>query len=348
MFIEGDELYSAMLSSIAKAKDCIQLESYIYADDRVGHQFSQALIERARAGVLVRVHIDAAGSLFWFSRKMQNHLREHGVQLRWFHRWSWRQPWRYNHRNHRKLLIVDNRIAYLGGFNIHNENSRSFYGESRWRDTHVSFDGPLVDVASQLFDAFWQGRQHWVPKQENSGSKLLHNHTLMCRYRLRCVFGAAFSKAKQSIFLTTPYLVPDTYTLKQLRLAAERGVDVRLLVPRESDVPIARWAARHIYGSLLAAGVRIYEYLPRVLHAKTVVIDGSWSMVGTANLDYRSLFTNFELNLITRNMNLSCKLNDNFNNDLRFSERIELDSWKERKWTSRGLEYLAILTRRWL
>jgi len=110
----------------------------------------------------------------------------------------------------------------------------------------------------------------------------------------------------------TPYLVPDSYTLKRLRLAAERGVDVRLLVPRKSDMRIARWAARYLYGSLLSSAARIYEYLPRVLHVRTVVINGSWSMVGTANLDYRSLFTNYELSLATPNAELACELNEQF------------------------------------
>ena len=348
VFFEGDELYASMLMSIAKAQDSIQLESYIFSDDLMGQQFCRALIERARAGVKVKVHIDAAGSLFWFSRKMQNLMRDNGVKLRWFHRWSWRKPWRYNRRNHRKLLIVDSRIAYLGGFNIHKENSRDYYGDARWRDTHVSFDGPLVEVAAQLFDAFWRGQLRWQPVQTVAGSKLLHNHTLTCRHRLRCVYGRAFRNAKKYIYLTTPYFVPDNYTLRQLGEAAERGVDVKLLVPKKTDVRIARWAARHIYKSLLESGVKIYEYLPRVLHAKTVVIDDNWSMVGTSNLDYRSLFTNYELNLATSNRWLSLKLKEEFINDLRISECVERDVWERRNWIPRILEQIAILMRRWL
>ena len=348
VFIEGDALYASMLRSIERAQDSIQLESYIFADDIVGQAFCRALIERARSGVKVKVHIDAAGSLFWFSRKMQNHMRDNGVELRWFHRWSWRRPWHYNHRNHRKLLIVDNRIAYLGGFNIHKENSRKHYGEARWRDTHVSFDGSLVDVAAQLFDAFWRGKLRAQPMQEAAGSKLLHNQTLSCRHRLRCVYGEAFSKAKKYVFLTTPYFVPDNHTLRQLCKAAERGVDVRLLVPRKTDVRIARWAARHIYTLLLESGVKIYEYLPRVLHAKTVVTDDDWSMVGTSNLDYRSLFTNYELNLATIDQQLASKLKQQFIEDLSLSECISLKNWKKRDGVSRWQGRVAILIKHWL
>ncbi|MBR9910252.1 MAG: cardiolipin synthase B [Gammaproteobacteria bacterium] len=337
-----------MLSAIAGAKKSVRLECYIFADDAVGDRFCKALIERAQAGIAVKVHIDAAGSLFWFSRRMQAHLRRNGVQLRWFHRWNWRRPWRYNHRNHRKLLIVDDRIAFLGGFNIHQENSRKYYGDARWRDTHVSFGGSLVDVAEQLFDAFWRGRLRWHPMQNEMGSRLLHNHTLTCRHRLRCVYGAAFDKAKTFIYLTTPYFVPDSHTLKQLRQAAERGVDVRLLVPRKSDVRIARWAARHIYASLLDSGVRIFEYLPRMLHAKTVIIDDNWSMVGTANLDYRSLFINYELNLATADRGLAAELKKQFLQELSKSEGIESQEWERRDRVSRGLERIAMMVKRWL
>lgn len=348
LFTEGDDLYASMLSAIAGAKESIRLECYIFADDAVGNRFCEALIERLQAGIAVRVHIDAAGSLFWFSRRMQNHLRRNGVQLRWFHRWSWRRPWRYNRRNHRKLLIVDDRAAFLGGFNIHQENSRECYGDARWRDTHVSFDGALVDVAAQLFDAFWRGRLRWQPVQKQAGSRLLHNHTLTCRHRLRCVYGAAFDKAKTFIYLTTPYFVPDSHTLRQLREAAERGVDVRLLVPGKSDVHIARWAACHIYASLLDSGVRIYEYLPRMLHAKTVVVDDNWSIVGTANLDYRSLFINYELNLATADRGFATEHKVQFLQDLSQSESIGSQEWKRRDGASRWLERMAMLVKRWL
>jgi len=348
LFFEGDELYAHMLSAISSAEHSIKVESYIFADDEVGQQFSSALIARARAGVRVRVHIDAAGSFFRFSRRMQSDFRRDGVQLRWFHRLNWRQPWRYNRRNHRKLLIVDDRLAYLGGFNIHIENSRECYGESRWRDTHVSFGGSLVKVASQLFDAFWRAHLNWSPQREYGGSLLLHNHTLRCRHRLRCVYAEAFRRARQYIYLTTPYFVPDSHTLGEIRQAAGRGVDVRLLVPRKSDMRMARWAAQHVYASLLVSGVRIYEYLPRMLHAKTVVVDGGWSMVGTANLDYRSLFINYELNLITANEELSSAFKEQFLRDLSLAEQIKPDAWSRRKWIARWQEQTAIVIRRWL
>ncbi len=348
IFTEGDQLYKSMLASIATAQQRVDMESYIFADDEVGWWFAEALAERARAGVKVRLHIDAAGSLFWSSRRLENFLRQKGVEVRWFHRWSWRQPWRYNRRNHRKLLIVDNRLAYLGGFNIHRVNSFAVYGEKRWRDTHVAMQESLALVAAELFDAFWCGHRRWLPDTSLSSSSLVHNHTLTCRHRLRCIYSTAFASARRHVYLTTPYFVPDHITQRGLKAAARRGVDVRLLVPRKSDVRVAQWAARSAYAGLLAAGVHIYEYLPRVLHAKTVVVDGNWAMVGTANLDYRSLFVNYELNLVTGDPDLSSKLERQFLDDLDVSECIPPARWGRRGWKARLSETVAWIARRWL
>lgn len=348
LFTEGDKLYTEMLAAIAAAQQCIELESYIFADDEVGWWFAEALAERARAGVKVRLHIDAAGSLFWVSRRLKKYLKQQGVVVRWFHRWSWRQPWRYNRRNHRKLLVVDNQQAYLGGFNIHRENSFEIFGEKRWRDTHVVIQGPLVNVAAKLFDVFWYRNRRWLADTGSGDSFLVHNQTRSSRYRLCRIYSDAFASARRYVYLTTPYFVPDHNTRRRLMEAARRGVDVRLLVPRKSDMRLAQWAARSAYASLLAAGVHIYEYLPRVLHAKTVVADGEWAMVGTANLDYRSLFVNYEINLVTRDPDLSSELKQQFLDDLAVSEQVSSVQWAKRGLTARLFESVAWLVRHWL
>lgn len=348
LFIEGDDLYNAMLSAIRKAQHSVQLESYIFADDNIGQVFARALIDKARQGLSVKVHLDAAGSLFWVSRRLENTMRQHGVQLRWFHRWSWRNPWRYNRRNHRKLLIVDDQTAFLGGYNIHKESSRRYFGEARWRDSHVRVGGQLSQIASQLFEAFWEGSLHWTPNNAGSGDQLLHNHSRNCNHRLRCVYIDALKRAERYIYITTPYLVPDQRILNQLYDAARRGVEVFLLVPEKSDVPIARWAAQSIYAGLLSAGVRIFEYLPRMLHAKTIVVDDSWSMIGTANLDYRSLFHNYELNLASTSSNLAANLKAQFLVDITESVEICQQQWSKRGLSTRSLERLAMLFRYWL
>lgn len=349
LFIEGDLLYQSMLADIASAQQCIQLESYIFADDEIGRDFGLALIERAQAGVDVRVHIDAAGSLFLASRRLVRDLREHSVRLRRFHRWSWRKPLRYNRRNHRKLLVIDKTIAYLGGFNIHRQSSQAVFGKDRWRDTHVRFKGLLAAKAAQLFDRFWQGNHRWVPPiLPDAQSQLMPNYSRNCRMLLRCIYTDMFNHARLSIHLTTPYLVPDRRVERLLKAAAGRGVDVRLLVPRKSDIKLARWAAQAAYAGLMESGVRIYEYLPRMLHAKTIVVDNKYVTVGTANLDYRSFFLNYELNLFTRDPAFCNSLQAQFFADLDSAEEISASNWKRRFWGGRLFELAGWTVRHWL
>lgn len=349
LFTEGDALYEAMLGSIAGARRRAWLETYIFTDDEIGRRFAEALAERARAGLDVRLHIDAAGSALRFSTRLEHYLRAQGVQLRWFHRWHWRAPLRYNRRNHRKLLVVDDAKAYLGGFNIHRENSRLIYGERRWRDSHVRCDGALAVQAARLFDAFWRGNRRWaLPRTLGTATVLMPNHTRLCRRQLRCAYAAVAEGAKSVMWVTTPYFVPDHRTQEALIAAARRGRDVRVLVPRKGDVRLARWAARAAYANLLRAGVRIFEYLPRVLHAKTAVVDETYAILGTANLDYRSFFLNYELNLITREPDLCRRLVEWFEKDLEEAEEIYAGRWAARPWIEHLAETVGWLARRWL
>ncbi len=348
LFTEGDALYEAMLASINSATTAVRMESYIFASDEIGWKFAKALARSADGGVDVRLHLDAAGA-WGTSAELQRYLRNHGVQLRWFHRWSWRDPLRYNRRSHRKLLVVDERLFYVGGFNVHRESSRQAYGELRWRDTHASVSGALAGDAARLFDAFWRGHRRWVPPQRGVGElQLISNHSRACRHLIRCHYAAAFASAKEHIYLTTPYFVPDLSTLRQLLACARRGLDVRLLVPSKSDVPIAQWAAHALYASLTSAGVRIYEYLPRMMHAKTVVIDQRWATVGSANLDYRSFFINYELLLTTTAPDDCERLSQQFCEDMSASRPVVGDSWSKRAWTNRFFEAIGRALRRWL
>lgn len=349
LFIEGDELYQAMLTDIAAAQHSICLESYIFAYDEIGKEFITALIERATAGVKVRVNLDAAGSMFFRTRHLFQPLRKSRVELHWFHRWSWRQPFKYNRRNHRKLLVVDNKTAFVGGFNIHRESSQRVFGEQRWRDTHLQISGLLAKHAESLFDHFWQGDHRWLPPSiTDADSQLIPNNTRRCRYQLRCMLESMFATAEKSIFLTTPYFVPDRHTQRLLQLAAQKGIDVRLLVPRKNDIKLARWAAHAAYDGLLASGVTIYEYLPRMLHSKTVIVDGHYATLGTANIDYRSFFLNYELNVFTRDSQICEQLQKQFYTDLELSEEIHPKIWKNRFWAGRILEFIGWLARRWL
>ena len=349
LFFEGDDLYDAMVASIVAARDCVHLETYIYAADEVGWRIGEALAARARAGVPVRVLVDAAGSLFEFSRPLEDYLRSNGVVVRRFHRWSWRRPFRFYRRNHRKLLAIDGREAYVGGFNIHRESSRAAYGEERWRDTHVRLGGPLAAHAAALFDAFWVGDRSWSPRSaRETGDVLVPNHSRICRHQVHCLYVRLLRSARLRVYLTTPYFVPDHRTQNELVDAVRRGVEVRLLLPGKSDVPVTQWAARAAYQKLLSAGVRIFEYQPRVLHAKTAVVDGAVATVGTANLDYRSLFVNYELNLFSANGALCAALETQFLHDLTQSEEVTAVVWSRRAWSKVAAESVGWIARRWL
>ncbi len=348
LYFEGDELYESMLADIAAANTSIRMESYIFGNDEIGWRFAKALAERAAAGVNVRLHLDAAGFLSWGSGKLKSWLRKEGIRTRVFHRWRWRDPWRYNQRNHRKLLIIDDAKLYLGGFNVHRESSRDVYGVERWRDTHLFMGDKIAHLAGKLFDDFWKGKRRQLPKNEDAVNILVPNFDRGCKQVLKCLYNDNFQRARRSINLTTPYFVPDYPTQKRLQTAARRGVDVRLLVPRKNDQRLVQWASRAAYANLLNAGVRVYEYLPRMLHAKTAVIDENWATVGTSNLDYRSFFVNHEINLVSQDPLFCNQLDEQFKNDLEQSEEIRPGKWAKRPWSAHIAEFIGWLARRLL
>ncbi|MCG2582500.1 MAG: phosphatidylserine/phosphatidylglycerophosphate/cardiolipin synthase family protein [Marinobacter sp.] len=349
VFGEGDDLYEAMIDSIRAASQRIVLASYILAGDEVGWALLNELMNQARRGLDVRIHIDAMGSGRVLTRSQSRLLRAAGVRLKRFHRWSWRQPMRYNRRDHRKLLVIDGETAYLGGFNIHREASRRVYGETRWRDLHVYITGPLAAEAEGLFNAFWCGLTDWSPRrQPGSNDRIIPNTTRACRILLRCTIKAQLARASESIWLESPYFIPDRGLRKQLILAAERGVDVRILTTRKTDSPPAQWAARGIYGDLLANGIRIFEFQPRLLHSKLLLIDEDWANIGTANFDYRSMFLNYEVTLVSGNRTLNRQLKSEVLRDLQDCHEVIGEAWRDRAAINYLYDMLGRLLRRWL
>ena len=347
MFIEGDVLFESMLADISAACERVWIESYIFEDDVIGRQLLERLAHCAANGLDVRVRVDAFGSHFGFSGGSAKRLRASGVKFRWCHPWEWHRPWSFHRRNHRKLLVVDSTAAYVGGFNISRLNSRRAIGETRWRDTHVRLTGPIVDEAAAAYLAFSEGNLKWHGDLSRP-LYLLTNHARGCRYRLRCTLQQIFDDAHDRIWMTTPYFVPDSVTQKQLCTAAERGVDARVLVPGKSDVELVQWAGRAAYSRLLRSGVRIYEYKPRMLHAKTIVVDNEWSTIGTSNFDYRSFFINYELNLVANSRQLNKALAMLFEIDLQAAKAILERPWKQRPMRDRIAEFVGWSARRWL
>lgn len=351
LFVEGEDLYDAMIPAIESAQSEVRFESFIFAADTIGRRFAEALGAKARSGVRVRASFDSRGAAFRASPELYGRLVEHGVEIHWYHSWSWRHPTRYLRRNHRKLLVIDEREAFLGGFNIRLENSRKLYGEGRQRDTHVSVRGELARLAALLFDRMWSDSEKFhlaaVPQDPSRFEGLLvPNFSRRCQKVLACLYAGLLRNSSEFVYMTSPYFGPGTDVERAMREAALRGVDVRLLLPRYSDPHFVGWTTRSAYEDLLAAGVKIYEYLPRKLHAKTSVIDGEWSIVGSANLDYLSLFVNHELVLFARDEELGEALRAQYHVDLRDSEQVLLPRWRRRGRRERFLEMVGRAARR--
>ncbi len=354
IFHEGDDLYDDMVRIIGQARQRVWMESYIFKGDRVGRRIAAALARAARRGLDVRLHIDAAGSLFLFPRRLQRRLREAGVRVRRFHRWSWRDPWRYNRRNHCKLLIVDQAFVYLGGFNIHEESSRRFHGDERWRDTHVRLDSEyLARQGAELFELFWTRRvpadlRRPRPPDLLAGDMLVTNRLPRHRHAMRYLLRLGLHRAKERVYLTTPYFAPDPLTARHLVDAARRGLELRLLLPARSDIRLLQLTARHLYARFLRAGVRIFEYTPRTLHAKTMVADADWASIGSANLDFRSFLHNYEIHYVTTDSATCLALRQQFEDDLRLATEVTLDSLGRHPWWERLGGWLGWQFRWWL
>jgi len=333
VFTEGDDLYADMLDAIGTAESSIDMESYIFEADEVGMRFIHAFAVRASAGIRVRLHLDAFGSMALRDSSGIKTLIDAGVELRWYNPLRWLRLVHFNRRNHRKLLIIDKRSVWLGGFNIHRENSLRVYGEQRWLDIQIRVDGTLAAQAQQYFDRLWEGRRDWSPSIDPATeSRLVSNHNILQQHQLRRLLALKFFKAQKQIWLCTPYFMPDRFLQQQMVKAARRGIDVRLLLPYRTDRPVTQWVARATYTSLMASGVKIFEYEPRFIHAKMVVIDDNWCTVGSTNFDYRSFFINYEINMVSTCAVLVAQLQKIFEGDLTLSRSIDPRRWARRGW----------------
>lgn len=346
LFSEGDELYHTMLSAIENAHREILLESYIFALDSVGLRFIEILNNRAAQGIDVKIHLDAVGSRLFIQGKTFKKLLNLNIRVKWFHRWSWRRPWQFNIRNHRKLLIVDEKVVFTGGFNIHQQSSLRNFGIKRWRDTHIKIEGPIATTFKTYFNNFWaKRRQRYLGAFEEVD--LVPNLSPKCRYLLRCKLKRLILSAQKELLCTTPYFVPDEYIIKALVKAAARGVKVKLLVPFESDHALVNALACHYYSRLIQANISVYAYTPRMLHAKTIVVDETSVMIGSANLDYRSLFINHELVCLFNSTSLAKIMVKEFRNDCQQAilvtkqTKLEIKNW----WLWRPL---AALLKHWI
>ena len=343
LFCDGTDAYPAMLDSIRSARKSINLQSFIFADDQVGKMILAALRERAEAGVQVNVLFDRFGSLrsCWFllrccSRKLPN------LKIRPFSHTSLLTPWRIQLRNHRKLLIVDGITAFTGGLNISQENIRTA-DHLGIHDFHCRVHGPIVGELQYAFLCDWlyaskSTPEHlflreYFPIPERCGNdtvRLIAGGHGYFFEGTESVFFTAASTAKKSLWIVTPYFVPTHDFSKALRMAAARGVDVRIIIPAINNHWYVKMASSSFYGPLLADGVRIFERREVFSHAKAMLVDDQWSFLGSSNCDVRSFRLNFELDLLTECGDFPAVLRKQLLTELRKSVEITLEQVSRR------------------
>lgn len=357
---DGGQTFSAMLEAIAGAQRTVCLETYILRGDRTGWRFADALSERARAGVEVSLLYDAWGSSV--PAALIESLHQAGVRTAAFHplRFSGRRReliGRLTRRDHRKSLIVDSQIGFTGGINISDDYAAVEDGGRGWRDTHLRIIGPAAVELEYFFLNTWR-RVGGVPvNEERYGGHHRRADPLVTvitsdlrhgRLSIKDAYRQAISSAKERIWITNAYFLPTLLFIRELTAAAKRGVDVRIMVAGTTDVRAVLEASRSIYEVLLNAGARLFEWQGRVLHAKTAVVDGRWSTVGSSNLDQQSLRHNLEVNAIVASEQFARALEDMFEEDLEHCEEIVAEHWQRRGPIARATSWGAWLLRDWL
>ena len=347
---EGDYLYSDMLDKIRDASKSIDIESYIFANDDIGSDFISILKIKAKQNIRVRVLLDSICSNRFKNRAYFRNLINNNVQVKWFNPWSWRSPLRFNKRNHRKLMIIDNNSCFLGGFNIHNESSQKYFGVNRWKDSHISFKGSLSMQLGQQFNLMWNGHEKKLEEivSIDSLTKVLPNYSRSCRRLLRCSYLESISNSKSTIRVTTPYFVPDSKMLKALISASNSSIKIILLVPKYTDHALLKYAAYWYYKKLLASGILIYEFNSRMLHSKNMIIDDQLAVIGSANLDYRSFFLNNEIMLFSKRQDLITHIQKDFDECIHSSNEVTLKDNSKRSHFSLFGTFIAYQLRKWL
>ncbi|HUR89900.1 MAG TPA: cardiolipin synthase [Ramlibacter sp.] len=348
---DGPATYAAMFEAIRAAKDHINIESYIFEEGDVGQQFAALLLERQAAGVQVNVIYDSVGT-FSTGKPFFDRLTQAGVQVVEFNPVNpvdLKKAWAPNHRDHRKLLVVDGAVAFLGGINISSvyssgssigRSGRPVDPSSGWRDTDVQIEGPVAAEFEKLFQQTWE-KQRGKPLAQKvdvrpaspKGNNIVRaiGSTPDDAYSLiYLTLVSAITNAEKQVYITNAYFVPDPQLLKALVDAAHRGVDVKLVLPSQSDSSAAYHAGRSYYTELLEAGVKIYERRGALLHVKTAIVDGVWSCVGSSNLDWRSALDNDEINAVIVGREFGMQMQAAYAKDVLASDEIELSAWKSR------------------
>jgi len=354
----GDRIFPAMLEAIRGARSTITFETYIYWSGEVGRMFAEALRERAQAGVKVHVLLDWVGSARMDDALLEL-MRDGGVEVERYHAPTWRNWSRVNNRTHRKLLVVDGRIGFTGGVGIADKWRGDAQDPDHWRDSHFRIEGPTVAEFQAVFMDNWTkatGRvlhgAEYFPRIERSGdtaAQMFSSSPTGGSESMHLMYLLTIASAQQSILLSSSYFVPDSLTIEALAAAARRGVRVQIITPGEHiDAEVVRRASRARWGSLLEAGIEIYEYQPTMFHCKVMVVDDYLVSTGSTNFDNRSFRLNDEANLNVYDEAFAREQAAVFEKDRARSRRITLEEWRNRPWTEKLVEQASSLIGRQL
>ncbi len=349
----GKETFASLFEALEAARSSIHMEYYIFENDRIGRRVADILISKAREGIEVRLIYDGVGTL-WTEGSIFRRMRRAGVKVECFMPVAF--PWltsRVNYRNHRKIVVVDGRIAYTGGLNIAERYLKGMK-IGKWRDIHLKIEGEAVNLLQAVFITDW----YFVRRTEYLNSEKYFRDTEIkevCPIQIAAsgpdsdwatimqAFFSAITKARKRIYISTPYFTPNASLLTAMKVAALSGIDVRLLLPAKSDTRIAYWASRSYVLELLEAGIKVYFYQGGFNHSKLIIIDGEFCSVGSANMDIRSFEDNFEVSALIYDRRLAAELEASYKADLKQSRLVTLAQWELRSRWNATLESLARL-----
>ncbi len=367
LLTDGAATYPAMLTAIEQATDHINMESFIFEDDEIGRKFAEALLQKQAAGIQVKLIYDSVGSITTPAAFFER-MRAGGIKVVEFNPLNpleATREWDFTHRDHRKILIIDGRLAIIGGINISKVySSRPFQRQHNakpsihWRDTDIQIEGPAVAEFQQLFLDTWLQQKGLLPAEHNYFPALKSEGKALVRVvgstpgqdnRIPFImYVSAITFAEHSIHLTNSYFLPDDQIKQALMEAAGHGVDVKLILPAISDSRVALHAQRFHYAELLQAGVQIYEHSTSLLHAKTAVIDQIWSTVGSTNMEFLSLLNNDEVNAVILSKDFALEMEKMFARDLANSKQIHWVDWQKRPLLLKIKEWFINLIFQWL
>ena len=357
ILLNGEETFPALLDAIRSAEHTITFEAYIFHEGKIADQIVDAFVERCKAGVRVAILLDAHGSDGLPERYIQN-LRDAGCVLvsdsRPLRLWSLE---RTNKRNHRRIMVIDGRVGFTGGYGVDDTWSGNGRTEGRWRETNVRLQGPIVQSLQEAFVEHWReatsvllGGKDYFPyppvtvKDVPVLAQVVRSSPLQGNDAMYRVFLQAISSARTSILISTPYLLPGEQLTEALLDAVRRGVRVRVLIPsvvKSSGVEFVTQASqREAFGALLDGGVQLHEYSPALLHTKMMIIDGTWATVGSTNLDNRSMAMNDELNVMFYDRTIAKRLEEIFAADVAYSHKVSREQLENQEWLHRALGVL--------